>query len=199
MVLVGILVSVSGPVTPVLANDGPPAPGDWGKNNFHVIEEDSTTGFAIYRTSKPGRGDMRGFCQTGITEMMVLSGTADNAEYKYADECPTLKVIYNVKQDDKVPLDGKFLSEFDAWVTDAKAKGKKIAFRCECGCHRTGRLAAYYQLKYQHLALGDTLNILKDNGHWMALYPHIRKQVIAINDYVRGRECTISQKYCIKP
>jgi protein-tyrosine phosphatase len=177
---------------------GPPLPSQWGKNNFHLVESDAGTGFAVYRTSKPDREDMRRFCELGITEMLVLSGNADKHELKYAAECPTLKVVANLKQDDKVPVDRAFLAEFDQWIEQARLAGKKVAFRCDCGCHRTGRLAAYYQMKYQHLSLEDAVTLLNANGQWMAFYPHIKKQVQALHDYIQGQPCSTDRKYCVR-
>lgn len=177
---------------------GVPAPWKWGKNNIHLIEADSNNGFALYRTSKPNARDMREFCRLGITEMMVLSGSANNHEVKYAKDCPTLKVVYNVKQATNTPVDRAFLESFDAWVEDAQKTGKKIAFRCECGCHRTGRLAAYYQMKFQHLSLADAHQLLIEHGKWMFFYPQIIKQVVALNDYVQGRACSTEAKYCVQ-
>jgi protein-tyrosine phosphatase len=178
---------------------GPPPPSEWGRNNLHLIERDPSTGFEIYRTSKPDREDMRKFCALGITEMVVLSGTADDHEYKYREECPTLRVVYNFEQTTGTPLSVAFLKSFDTWVENARRAGKKIAFRCECGCHRTGRLAAYYQMKYQHMSLNDALEILEARGEWMLFYPHIFKQTRALADYIAGRPCSQKAKYCVRP
>jgi len=177
---------------------GPPAPNRWGKNNMHLIDRDAATGYEIYRMSKPDREDMRKICALGITEMMVLSGTASKHEYKYAAECPTLRVIYNQQQSTGTALDRQFLTDFDAWVETSRAQGKKIAFRCECGCHRTGRLAAYYQMKYQHLSLEDSLHILQKHGEWMIFYSHIFKQTRALADYISRRACSQKAKYCVR-
>jgi hypothetical protein len=177
---------------------GPPPPSQWGKNNLHLIDNDETTGFALYRTSAPDAGDMRRFCKLGITEMMVLSGTAAKHEIRHAKECPTLKVIYNVAQSTKVPVSRGFLNAFDDWVKDAQVQGKKIAFRCECGCHRTGRLAAYYQMKYQGLTLADAKAIMSRHGQWMLFFPHIYKQVNALSDFIYGRVCSTKRKYCVR-
>ena len=177
---------------------GPPPPSQWGRNNLHLIDRDSRTGFEIYRTSKPTRADMRKFCKLGITEMMVLSGTAGEREFKYASECPTLKVIYNQKQMDNIPVTVEFLTQFDQWVELSRIQGKKIAFRCECGCHRTGRLAAYYQMKYQFLPVDDALAIMTEHGQWMLFFPHLYKQVRAMNDFISGQPCGQKRKYCVR-
>jgi hypothetical protein len=165
--------------------------------NLHLIDADEATGFSIYRTGAPDREDMKEFCRLGIQEIMVLSGTASKHEYKYQAECPTLKVIYNTKGNSRVPLTKEFLNYFDNWVQEAKATGKKIAFRCTCGCHRTGRLAAYYQMKYQGITADDAKSIMTARGKWMWLMPHLYPQVSALNDYINGRGCSTRAKYCV--
>jgi hypothetical protein len=72
---------------------GLPAPGRWFKNNLFLIDQDNTTGFQIFRTSKPDAGDMEDFCKLGIQEMMVLSGDAEKHEIKHQAKCPGLKVM----------------------------------------------------------------------------------------------------------
>src|SRR5687768_13211382 len=84
--------------------------------NLQLIEESPINDFAIYRTGKPDAKDMAEFCRLGISEIMVLSGDAAEAEVKYASSCPSLKVIYNIKQDADVPVSAQFLSDFDKWV-----------------------------------------------------------------------------------
>ncbi len=177
---------------------GAPPPWKWGKLNTHLVDQDVRTGFEIYRTSRPSRQDMRTLCKLGITEMMVLSGTAERHELRYAEECPTLKVIYNEPQNTTTPVSSKFLRAFDAWVEGARHDGKKIAFRCECGCHRTGRLAAYYHMKHQGVSLEQATADLTRYGQWMIFYPHIYKQVQALHDYVQGRACSTRRKHCVR-
>ncbi len=166
--------------------------------NLHVIDEDPETGFAIYRTSKPDSEGMRELCNKGITEIMVMSGNASEYEDFYSSDCPNLKVTYNKQMKAKVPMSASFLKEFDAWVEDAQKNGKKIAFRCNCGCHRTGRLAAYYQMKYQRLSAIDAKIIMKKHGKFMFLFPYLKPQVDALKDYIMGRECSTKQKYCVR-
>ncbi|MDA8793094.1 dual specificity protein phosphatase family protein [Bacteriovoracaceae bacterium] len=168
------------------------------KNNFYLIDENKETGFAIYRTSKPNLKDMRNFCKLGIQEMMVLSANADEYEYKYAHGCPSLKVVFNKRQKAKIPVTKNFLKFFDDWVQEAKRTGKKIAFRCNCGCHRTGRLAAYYQMKYQRLTVKDAQSIMKRNGKWMWFFRSLNPQVVAMKDYIEKRACSTRQRYCVK-
>lgn len=167
----------------------------WG--HTQLIHENEDTGFAIYRTSRPKRRDIRELCEMGVEEMMVLSGDAEKYEVKYKEECPTLKVVYNEEQDVKHPVDNTFLEKFDDWVADAKANGKKIAFRCTCGCHRTGRLAAYYQMKYMELTSKDATELMMAHGKWMFLYPMLKKQVLALEDWIKERPCSQREKHCV--
>lgn len=165
-------------------------------NNLHLIDT-APNGFAVYRASQPDAKDMKRFCDLGITEMMVLSGSADDNEIRYQAICPTLKVVYNVRQSTKIPLKTSFLSDFDAWVEGAQAAGKKIAFRCECGCHRTGRLAAYYEMKYQGVSQAKALSNMKKIGKWMFLFPRLKPQVRSLNDFLKNEDCGEKRKYCV--
>ncbi len=165
-------------------------------NNFHEIETDDN-GFAMYRYGQPSREGVRELCDKGVQEVMVLSGNAKDHEFKYQDECPGLKVIYNIKQSSTTPVTKEFLETFDKWVADSKEQGKKIAFRCACGCHRTGRLAAYYQMKYQHVSLEDALLLMKKHGKYMFLMPHLIPQVKDMHDYLAGLPCAQKEKHCI--
>ncbi len=166
-------------------------------NNLHLIES-RANGFALYRTGAPDKKEVKELCDLGIQEIMVLSGDAEKHELKYQDECPTLKVIYNEKQSDDIALTKGFLNDFDTWVTDAQATGKKIAFRCVCGCHRTGRLAAYYQMKYQNITSVDAIAVMNKHGKVMFLHQALKPQVRAMQDHLQGRACSQEEKYCLK-
>lgn len=168
------------------------------KNNLHLIDEDRETGFAIYRTSQPSMKHMKQFCNIGIDEMVVLSGTAEEYEYKNQAGCPTLRVVYNEQQSARVAIKKSFLDWFDNWVAEAKRTGKKIAFRCSCGCHRTGRLAAYYQMKYQGLSADDSKAIMKKHGKYMWLFRTLKPQVVAMKDFLNNEPCSQKKKYCVK-
>lgn len=172
-------------------------PGFAAANNLHLIEANRETGYAIFRTGAPGKADMVQLCKLGVTEMMVLSGDAQKYEFKHASACPTLKVIYNEEQDSEIPLSDTFLQNFDAWVASAKAQGKRIAIRCYCGCHRTGRLAAYYQMKYQNLTVKDALDLMHQRGKLMLFYQHLKPQVKAMANYINGEPCSVDFEYCV--
>ena len=167
-----------------------------GDLNLHLIDSDSS-GYAIYRMGKPEQMDLRAICQLGIKEMMVLSGTAQENEVKYAKECPSLKVIYNLKQSVDVPLSKEFLDLFDHWVEVAKVNGTKIAFRCECGCHRTGRLAAYYNMKYLGWDVDHALEDMANMGKHMGFFKNLIPQVRDLRDYVDGLPCRQDEPYCV--
>ncbi|MFN8370766.1 MAG: hypothetical protein U0T83_09120 [Bacteriovoracaceae bacterium] len=167
-------------------------------NNLHLIDRDSNTGFEIYRYSKPTTEDMKMLCKLGINEVMVLSGTADAHEYKDRQVCPSLKVIYNTRQIPQIPLNSEFLNYFDKWIKEAKAKGKKIAFRCECGCHRTGRLAAYYQMKYQAIPKFDAILTMLNLGKQMYLHPELIPQVSDLFNYIHNLPCKQSIFFCVR-
>ena len=167
------------------------------KNNLHLLQS-TPNGYAMYRASEPDANDMKMFCDLGISEIMVLSGSAEDFEFKLQANCPTLKVVYNTQQNARIPLDRGFLESFDAWVQSSQAAGKKIAFRCDCGCHRTGRLAAYYEMKYKHLSLEEALDNMNKFGKYMYLFPGLPPQVKSLEDYIMQRNCTVEQKYCVQ-
>ena len=98
--------------------------------------------------------------------MVVLAGSAADHEVKHRDQCPDLEVVYNV-EDTLAPLDTQWLQSFDNWVERARAEGRKVAFRCSCGCHRTGRLAAYYQMKYRGLSPKEAWDLALARGKIM--------------------------------
>ncbi len=172
---------------------------DEAENNLHLINSDAATGFAIYRMGEPDANDMKEMCKLGITEIAVLAGSAASVEEKLKAHCPTLKVVYNVDQNAKVPLTEDFLNWFDSWVQEAQQQGKKIAFRCSCGCHRTGRLAAYYQMKYDQMSAKDAIEVMNLLGKWMFLHPQLDDQVYALDDFIQGKACSQKAQHCVKP
>ena len=82
-------------------------------HNLHLIDEDTETGFALYRMGQPSADDMEGLCILGITEMVVLAGSALENEMALQEHCPTLTIAYNVQQDMGEPLTSEFLTYFD--------------------------------------------------------------------------------------
>lgn len=168
-------------------------------HNLHLMDQDPNSGFKLYRLGKPSKEDIKNLCLLGVEEIAVLSGTAKKVESEYKQECPSLKVVYNVEQDVQEPLTTDFIKGFDRWVSESKRKGKKIAFRCNSGSHRTGRLAAYYQMKYRKLSTEDAWDLAQTRGIFMHLvdrYGHLQEQFIALNEFVNNKPCSQS-KYCV--
>ncbi len=166
-------------------------------NNLHLVDS-APNGYAMYRASVPDAADIKTFCNLGISEIMVLSGNAEEAEFKYQAACPSLRVVYNKKQSAKIPLDRNFLEAFDKWVESSQAAGRKIAIRCQCGCHRTGRLAAYYEMKFKSLGVAQALANMNRLGKYMYLFPGLVPQVRSLEDYIYGRGCSVAPNYCVQ-
>lgn len=171
-----------------------------GDNNLHRIDHDPATGFAVYRMGKPTANDVAALCALGVEEVAVLSGNAASHERRNAALCPALRVVYDRHQTVDEPLDTAFLRRFDAWVAEAMRRGKKIAFRCNCGCHRTGRLAAYYQMRYQGVSVGEAHAILLQHGKrmWLPRYRGLKDQVQALHDHIEGRACSVAPQHCVR-
>lgn len=164
--------------------------------NLHEIDSNEN-GFALYRSGNPWPFlGVKKWCKLGIQEVMVLNGSAKNFELSKRAPCK-IKVIFNKSQDSKKPLDKEFLEKFDKWVAGAKMQGKKILFRCTCGCHRTGRLAAYYQMKYRGLSTREAIWDMKRRGYIMEFYQHLNRQVAALHDFIKGKPCSTEKKHCV--
>ena len=171
------------------------------RTNFHSVDY-SDQGFTLFRSARPDRDAIRTWCHLGISEVMVLSGDADRVERRYHDECPGLQVTYNHEQDEHVPVSKQFLQEFDTWVQKAKSEQKKVLFRCAAGAHRTGRLGAYYAMKYQNASLEDATALMIRNGKDMDSHQQLPNQVQALQDYIADKPCRFSgddaERYCVR-
>jgi protein-tyrosine phosphatase len=166
-------------------------------NNLHLIDS-LPNGFAIYRSGRPETcEEVAEYCKLGIAEIAVLAGNADENEDECEDACPTLEVVYDEKQDSHEPVSDHFLEWFDEWVDEARSQGKKIAIRCNCGCHRTGRLAAYYQMKYQNVPMEEAIETMYRLGRYWALHRDLAPQVRALKDYIDGKPCSQAEQYCV--
>jgi hypothetical protein len=172
------------------------APGTAAAGNLHLIDQ-LPNGFRIYRSGIPSEADMREFARLGVEEIAVLSGDARRREARHRRAAPMLEVVYDEKQDVRRPLTASFLRWFDEWVETARREGKVIAFRCRCGCHRTGRLAAYYQMKYQGLTADEAIAVMNELGRNMFLHPELEPQVRALEDFIHGRPCSRGEQYCV--
>lgn len=188
----------------------------------------STKGFALYREGNGGYEQYRKMvCDIGVSEIYVLSGNgAVETEYnrqlareESSKPCPNgdkkagLAVKFGLESSEsqlvKNPLTTDFLKKYDDWVENAKVKGKKIAFRCNCGCHRTGRLAGYSEMKFfgrtPEQALKQMKNVFDSEqegvkGKFFARKwkrGTLKQQIVALNDYIHHQPCTTSPEYCV--
>jgi hypothetical protein len=211
---------------------------------------DKNPNFSIYRTGKPDFVQFEHMvCDLGITETYVLSNNGNEVEEAWNDkelsegrckekfiekhfdkvthkEVTVLKrpmvvntFAQNVK---KHTLTAGFLKQFDDWVKKAQTSGKKIAFRCNCGCHRTGRVAAYYEMAYMgkvpgdkhdpdsavaelfddaHQKTGDILKDLAKDAYWSldGVGRSLKFQVQALYDFIHKVPCSTKEKFCVDP
>lgn len=167
--------------------------------NPRLIDEDPATGFALYRSGGLSRAELARVCEKGVREIVVMNGTAASRECVWREEvCPGLAVRYDRKQDVGIPLSAAFLESFDAWVVRAQSAGTPILVRCTHGWHRTGRLSAYYRMRFQDLPVQDALTLIHAYGHFMWWHPYLEPQVRALADYVAGRPCGTESKHCVR-
>lgn len=170
--------------------------------NMHVIDQNAS-GFSVVRTGKPSQKDFRKLCAMGVRRMIVMSGNGSIERGYAAKECPGFEVIYDQKQSTLVPLSEDFLNFFDAEVEKAKQGNYGVAFRCNCGCHRTGRLAAYYRMKHEGMSAKAALYDQRKKATFLIpklLYRKTLKyQIRALKDYIDGRGCQQRSKYCVAP
>ena len=161
------------------------------------ILEDPTSGFALYRSGRLSPTDLGFLCEIGVEEILVLDGDGENRECAFQDKlCPGLTVRYNHAQNPDSPVTIDFLDAFDAWIADARTQGKKVAFRCRHGWHRTGRLAAYYRLRFEGASLEGVQQEMHRIGHLMWLHPTLDDQVAAYADLLAGRPCSVDPENC---
>ena len=185
-------------------------------------------GFALYREGSGGYEQYRKLvCELGVSEIYVLSanGALENgynqqlAHEDASRPCPHgnkqvgITVKYGLNASDnqlvKNPLTPEFLKKYDRWVLDAKKKGKKIAFRCNCGCHRTGRLAGYSEMKFFDATPEQALRRMKNafdsdqegvEGKFFARKwkrGTLNHQIVALNDYIHHKPCSTDPEYCV--
>ncbi|RYZ86070.1 MAG: hypothetical protein EOP04_14615 [Proteobacteria bacterium] len=155
------------------------------------------SGFAIYRSGQPEASDAEEVCGLGESRIFALNGKGADYAGALATKCPKTKVVYDQPQEPHIPVSPDFLTMFDQQVTDAKANNLTILFHCNCGCHRTGRLAAYYRMKYQGWTPQDAIKEMHEVGDDMDAHPYLDGQVYAIYDFIKGRSCTQSADKCV--
>ena len=176
-------------------------------SNLHQIEgpppgKDAPPAFRLYRSGAPGQETFAKWCgEYRIERVIVLAGTAESYELKYQAEgiCPGIQVLYNEHQTVGEPVSDGFLKWFDQQVEAAKRDQVGILFRCQTGSHRAGRLAAYYQMKYQGLSADEAIAVMNHNGMLMPLFdPKLKPQVRALAEYLHGRPCAQKAKACVQ-
>lgn len=174
--------------------------------NVHIVDEDPASGFRVVRMGKSDAAVLDDLCKHGKVNVIVLSGDGSHEEAFARDRCPGMKVIYNVQQRTKTPLTRGFLKFFDQEVAKAKAEGYQIMFRCKCGCHRTGRLAAYYNMKYKGMSAGAALKDLGKNMTFGAKFLFRRTLKKQVNNFVPWiqrescgeRKAKKARKWCVQ-
>lgn len=140
-----------------------------------VIAESSSSGFALYRSGRLSHRELKRLCSDGVEEIVVLDGSAGELECRMRETaCPGLRVRYNRAQNEDTPVSAEFLDAFDDWIEEAQREGRKISFRCTHGWHRTGRLAAYYRLRFEEAPPAETIEEMKWIGGMMFKHPHPR-------------------------
>lgn len=176
-------------------------------NNLHQIEgppagKDAEMAFRVYRSGVPDEKTFAKWCsEYKIQRVIDLAGTADKNERVFQEKgiCPEIEIVYSQKQDPAVPLSAEFLKFFDAEIARAKKDQVGILFRCTTGSHRAGRLAAYYQMKYQGLTAEEAIAVMDYNGMLMRLYaPMLHPQVKALYDFIQNQPCSVEKQYCVK-
>jgi hypothetical protein len=174
-------------------------------NNLHQIEglpPDGGAAFRVYRSGAPSKKTFAKWCSLyGVERVIVLAGDAGSHELKYQAEglCPGIEVLYNETQKPEVPLSADFLAFFDAEIARAREDGVGILLRCQTGSHRAGRLAAYYQMKYQGLTSDEAIAVMDHLGMLMPLFdPVLQPQVRALYDFLRQQPCSQKEKFCVR-
>ncbi len=169
-----------------------------GLNRLNQVDSNPSTGFEIYRSGTPKEEDLKEWCRLGIKDIFALNGLAGDYQKRLGELCPSAQVVYNEEQNADAPVAAEFLQRFDEKVSKAQAEGTKILFHCSCGCHRTGRLAAYYRIKYNGWSSDAAIREMHEIGDDMDQHPSLDPQVRAMEDYIRGRPCTQAAAYCIQ-
>lgn len=162
------------------------------------IGGDPGNGFALYRSGQMSSGELADLCRLGVEELVVLDGGAGDRECLMRSRlCPDLRVRYNTAQDARRPLTTEFLASFDAWVEEAHAAGRKIAFRCRHGWHRAGRLAAWYRMRFEDATAAAAVTEMQQVGRLMGRHPQLVPQVHAMGDLLGGRPCGTAAEHCV--
>ncbi len=160
--------------------------------------ERAETGFAIYRSDQPEAANAQQICDLGVSRIFALNGRGTEYAGELAKKCPSSKLVYDQTQEPSIAVTSEFLKLFDEQVAVAKSNHQTILFHCTCGCHRTGRLAAYYRMKYQGWTPEAAIAEMQKIGDEMDAHPYLNGQVLALYDYIQGRACTQSADKCVQ-
>ena len=161
------------------------------------IAEDPSSGFALYRSGRLSPADLGVLCGLGVEEILVLDGEGSQRECVFRRTiCPEMQVRYNYAQEEDTPVSSDFLEAFDIWIEEARAEGKKVAFRCRHGWHRTGRLAAYYRMRFEGASVAEATEEMQRIGRMMWRHPTLDPQVEAYTDLLADRECPSARADC---
>lgn len=169
--------------------------GCGGLKHLQQIDQ-ASNGYVMYRSGQPDEGDVEEICELGVSKIYALNGEAGKYEAKLKEKCPSVEVVYNTLQDPGTAIPREFLDSFDQAVEEARTTGKGILFHCSCGCHRTGRLAAYYRMKYQGWSSDAAIEEMNEVGDDMDQHPTLPTQVKALEDYILQRACSGPSQFC---
>jgi len=176
-------------------------------NNLHQVDgpaagKSAPEAFRVYRSGSPTKETFAKWCSDYKIGLVIdMAGTAKDHELAFQEKgiCPKIKVIYTEKQNPNKPATEEFLNFFDAQIAKARKDGKGILFRCTTGSHRTGRLAAYYQMKYMGLEPPQAIDEMNRNGVLMPVYETtLVRQIYALHDYLHSLPCSQREGSCVK-
>ena len=162
-----------------------------------LVDSDVSSGFALYRSGRLSRAELKHLCSQGVEELVVLDGGAASRECRMLQEhCPGLRVRYDFAQDEKTPVSREFLEAFDQWIEEGRSEGRKLAYRCRRGWHRAGRLTAYYQMRFKDSSVQEAIVEMQDRGRFMGWFPQLNPQVEALGELVAGAPCSGGSEVC---
>lgn len=165
--------------------------------NLAMSPLETSGGYGVYRSGQPTDDQIKSLCGLGVRQVFALNGEGGKYEQALKSNCPQAEIVYNVMQDADSPTSIAFLQKFDDAVSKARSEGTGILFHCSCGCHRTGRLAAYYRMKYQGWTADQAIKEMLEVGKDMDGHPTLPGQVRAMEDYIKGRSCQQEARYCL--
>ena len=126
-----------------------------------------------------------------------MDGTGQARECVLRDQaCPGLRVRYDGVQDPRSPVSRDFLDAFATWIEESRLEGRKIVIRCRHGWHRTGRMSAYYRMRFQDWSLAAAESEMLQAGEWMWRYPELRTQLAAFAALLETGDCSSSTMSC---